>query len=294
MGRLTYKGLVPPDGPMFSERDAAQQQVSDMYARVRQVFPLNLLNTLDPQQRTLTDNAINRVLNNEGPKALTVDRLEGIKELVAQHLWSPALTEESKSLPPSAMGTTDLQNLPEDPAIRPLLTCNGVPRHLWPNSPITSAQATELIDRHGHQATKFFRQIAINWRGDLLTLQVTEDSWSLILAGEAVTFEELDDDDEITRRWLFNDEPEHSLIVDFGDPNHLRWLGQVADASITEIGGADQSLEFVAPSLSQPSLQSAKPSAEKLFKGQLQAKAAVRKVEEMFRKGVDLSGQETP
>lgn len=78
-----------------------------MYARVRQVFPLDLLDSMAPQQRKLTDNAINRVLEKDGPEALTLDRLEGIKELVTQHLWSPALTAASKSLPPSEMATSE-------------------------------------------------------------------------------------------------------------------------------------------------------------------------------------------
>jgi len=82
-----------------------QEQLTDMYARVRQVFPRQMLDSLAPQQRMLTDNAINRVLNKEGLEALTVARLEGIKELVTQHLWSDALTTASKSLPTSQMAT---------------------------------------------------------------------------------------------------------------------------------------------------------------------------------------------
>ena len=117
-----------------------QQQLSDMYARVRQVFSQEEFESLAPQQRTLLDNAIQRVADKEGLDALTVPRLEGIKELVTQHLWSPALSEASKSLPVSEMATsetsdstlpkssdsatdsqasavpTDLQNLPVDPA----------------------------------------------------------------------------------------------------------------------------------------------------------------------------------
>jgi hypothetical protein len=84
-----------------------QQQLNDMYARVRAVFPRELLDSLAPQQRTLTDNVINRVLNQEGVEALTLDRLEGIKELVTQHLWFSALTEASKSLPASPMETSE-------------------------------------------------------------------------------------------------------------------------------------------------------------------------------------------
>lgn len=45
----------------------------------------------------------------------------------------------------------DLQNLPEDPVIRPMLTSNGVPRHLWPEGVISLAQAVELIRRYGAQ-----------------------------------------------------------------------------------------------------------------------------------------------
>ena len=96
-----------------------QQQLDDMHARVRRVFPMDLLNSMAPQQRTLTNNAINRVLNKDGPEALTVDRLEGIKELVTQHLWSDAHTAAFQSLPPSEQQPKqkDLQNLSEDTAL---------------------------------------------------------------------------------------------------------------------------------------------------------------------------------
>ena len=43
----------------------------------------------------------------------------------------------------------DLQNLPEDPVIRPMLISNGVPRHLWPDGWISLDQAAELIRRYG-------------------------------------------------------------------------------------------------------------------------------------------------
>ena len=121
-----------------------QQQLNDMYDRVLQVFPDEVWSELAPQQRTLAETAMARVREREGDAALTLDRLEGIKELVTQHLWSPALTAASKSLPPSEMATsetsgstrprssdsamgspessvpTDLQNLPVDPALAPM------------------------------------------------------------------------------------------------------------------------------------------------------------------------------
>ena len=87
------------------------------------------------------------------------------------------------------------------------------------------------------QATAAVRRVSINWAGDQLFLDLDSDSWDRVQAGKELTIEELDEDDEISYRWLFNAEPGHSLIVDFGDPNHLRWLGQLADAEITEIKG---------------------------------------------------------
>jgi hypothetical protein len=33
------------------------------------------------------------------------------------------------------------------------------------------------------------------------------------------------------------DDPQFSLIVDFGDPNHMHWLDQLAGAQITDIRG---------------------------------------------------------
>ena len=84
-----------------------QKQLNDMYALVRQVFPQELLDTFAPQQETLVDNAIDRVLRKHGPDALTLDRLEAIKELATQHLWSPALTAASKSLPPLETETSE-------------------------------------------------------------------------------------------------------------------------------------------------------------------------------------------
>ena len=120
-----------------------QQQLNDMYARVRQVFPPDQI-TLAPQQVTLLNNAIHRVVQKDGYDAVTLDRLEGFKELVTQHLWSDALTTASKRSPDSATATsetsdstqpkfngsdlrslassapTDLQNLPVDPALAPM------------------------------------------------------------------------------------------------------------------------------------------------------------------------------
>ena len=84
----------------------------------------------------------------------------GLQAVVAPHaiahkceqrmMVNPIMSEttppkfNARVLPP-----TDLQNLPEDPAIRPMLISNGVPRHLWPEGWISEAQAAELIRRYG-------------------------------------------------------------------------------------------------------------------------------------------------
>ncbi len=52
----------------------------------------------------------------------------------------------------SAIAPADLQNLPEDPAIRPMLLINEIPRHLWPEGVISNQQASDLIKKYGrHQ-----------------------------------------------------------------------------------------------------------------------------------------------
>jgi len=84
--------------PVPVDEQTRQQQQTAMYDRIRQVFPQQVLDALAQQQRTLADNAINRVINRDGMEALTVERLEGIYELVTQHLWSPAFTAAAKTL----------------------------------------------------------------------------------------------------------------------------------------------------------------------------------------------------
>ena len=58
--------------------------------------------------------------------------------------------EEEPSLFAIASQRWDLQRLPEDPAIRPMLIGAGVPRQYWPDGFISAAQADELIKQHGN------------------------------------------------------------------------------------------------------------------------------------------------
>jgi hypothetical protein len=60
--------------------------------KLRPFFTQQERDALAPQQVALLNDAVTRVLETEGESALTEPRLEGIKEMVMEHLWSPALT----------------------------------------------------------------------------------------------------------------------------------------------------------------------------------------------------------
>ena len=83
-------------------------------------------------------------------------------ELCGDKLWAGNLMESFHAdsfgddhglmLGSSEFGSpADLQNLPEDPAIRPLLLSNGIPRHLWPEGFISEQQAIDLIKKFHEQ-----------------------------------------------------------------------------------------------------------------------------------------------
>ncbi len=131
-----------------------------MHERAAQVFPEEMWNALAPQQRRMVDNAIARVSNKDGVEALTLDRLEGIKELVTQHLWSDAHTAALGNLTGTATEQfkileqrpklEDLQNLSEDPALgairenqRRLAMC-AVPK-----------EEEEIFDRFGNPTAPY-------------------------------------------------------------------------------------------------------------------------------------------
>lgn len=71
---------------------------SNVIERINEVFPQEMLDKLAFQQKNLINSAIKRVLDNESPDALTIPRLQGIKELVTEHLWSPELTKVAESM----------------------------------------------------------------------------------------------------------------------------------------------------------------------------------------------------
>lgn len=100
MGKATYKGLVPPDDPMFSN----------------------------------------------GPEIFSCPE-SNESSTTPQNATTGATQDQSSS----ATAPADLQNLPEDPAIRPMLLINEIPHHLWPEGVISNQQASDLIKEYGRQ-----------------------------------------------------------------------------------------------------------------------------------------------
>lgn len=94
MGPISIKKklYVPDPDPAVVAR-----QMAAAGDRICQVFTLDVLSSFAPRQVKLTDNAIHRVVEHDGPDALTIPRLEGIYELVTEHLWCGTLTAAAKS-----------------------------------------------------------------------------------------------------------------------------------------------------------------------------------------------------
>lgn len=63
---------------------------SDIGKRVYEAFGREALDRLSPQEENMVNAMIQRILDDEGPEALTHDRLVGVKEMVTEHLWDPA------------------------------------------------------------------------------------------------------------------------------------------------------------------------------------------------------------
>lgn len=60
--------------------------------KLHSVFTPQEIDALAPQQVAMLNNKINRVIDTEGEAALTRPRLEGIKEMMTEHLWPAGLT----------------------------------------------------------------------------------------------------------------------------------------------------------------------------------------------------------
>jgi hypothetical protein len=88
----------PPKPPAPLDEETRKCQLAALYERVNVVFPRHVLDGFAPQQINMTNNAIDRVIDNEGMEALTIPRLEGIHELVTVHLWCDALTAMTTNL----------------------------------------------------------------------------------------------------------------------------------------------------------------------------------------------------
>ena len=91
-----YRAPTPPE-PV--DEETRKSQLAALHERFNVVFPRHVLDGFAPQQINMTNNSINRVIDREGIKALTIPRLEGIHELVTVHLWCDALTTATMNRP---------------------------------------------------------------------------------------------------------------------------------------------------------------------------------------------------
>lgn len=68
----------------------------ELTEKLTSLFSAQEKKSLAPQQINLLNNTVNKVIESEGEAALTHPRLEGIKELVLEHLWPAELTAVAK------------------------------------------------------------------------------------------------------------------------------------------------------------------------------------------------------
>lgn len=83
------------DASSISDQHNSEYKIQRL---INEVFPPEVLKNLANQQRNSIDELIKRVINSEGAEALTKPRLEGIKELITEHLWAKELTQVADSM----------------------------------------------------------------------------------------------------------------------------------------------------------------------------------------------------
>lgn len=84
-----------------------------------------------------------------------------------------------------------------------------------------------------------FCEMEVNWGRDVFSLSLSEDSWKKIKDKDRLLIEVFDERFDMWISWHFNSEPEHDLILDYGDPNNLRWLGSIDEAKIVFSASAE-------------------------------------------------------
>ncbi len=77
-----------------------------------------------------------------------------------------------------------------------------------------------------------FCEIEVKWGRDVFSLSLSEIDWKKIKKGDRLLAEVLDERFDMWISWHFNCEADHNLILDYGDPNQLRWLGSINEAKI--------------------------------------------------------------
>lgn len=86
-----------------------------------------------------------------------------------------------------------------------------------------------------HVPFKPHREFSVDWGGKQYTLGVDKVTWKRIYSGKEVTIEVYEEKIDMYIHWHFNSDPEHNLILDYGDPNNCRWFGQTGQALTTQL-----------------------------------------------------------
>ena len=101
-----------------------QDLYNDTLKKVKQVFGQKLLAELAPQQVKMLDRMLDREQKHNEGKPLTVDQIEGIKQLVTEELWHPALTalssksEASTKTKSETSASSSAQSKDPEPAMK--------------------------------------------------------------------------------------------------------------------------------------------------------------------------------
>lgn len=72
-----------------------QDSYSVTLSRVREVFGRETLMSMQTPQKNVFNRLMNRELQYANGKPLTLDQIDGIKQLVTEELWHPELTKQS-------------------------------------------------------------------------------------------------------------------------------------------------------------------------------------------------------
>lgn len=71
------------------------------------------------------------------------------------------------------------------------------------------------------------RELEVDWAGDRYSVQIDKATLQRISQGKEIIIEVFEEQYSMYIHWHFNSDPLHNLIIDLGDPNGIRWLGNI-------------------------------------------------------------------